>query len=407
MSSEDLTLLAALLLLIAAASFLAVAEASLLRLTSARAASLADSGDRSAVRLARLLERLPEVLNLILMLALLTQISAATVTGILAQRLFGSLGVTLASIALTVVLFIYGEAIPKTYAIRHAERSALFVARPISVLERLLRPMVSVLVWVADLQMPGKGITTSPTVTEDELRLLAAEAAFEGEITDHDRQLIERGFLFGDRHVDDVMVPRPDIVAADIESGLDDVLELALRSGHRRIPLYEDSLENVIGVVRLRDIVEARRGEADLRSLATTPMVVPETKRISGLLADMQDQRNHLAIVVDEYGTTVGLVTIEDVVSQLLGSIADDSASAPIVELEPDHWRVEGAALTEDLEIVLGVDLPEGEWNTVAGMMLGVEGRLLGPGEFVEIEGIRFEVEAVEGRRISKISVTR
>ena len=407
MSSNDLTLLVALLLLIVAASFLAVAEASLLRLTSARAASLAESGDRSATRLARLLERLPEVLNLILLLALLTQISAATLTGILAQRVFGSLGVTLASIALTVILFVYGEAIPKTYAIRHAERSALFVAGPISMLERLFRPMVRVLVWIADVQMPGKGITTSPTVTEDELRLLAAEAAFEGEITDHDRQLIERGFLFGDRHVDDIMVPRPDIVAADIDSGLDHVLELALRTGHRRIPLYEGSLENVVGVVRLRDVVAARRGEADLRTLSTAPLVVPETKRISGLLADMQEQRNHLAIVVDEYGTTVGLVTIEDVVSQLLGSIADDIEDAPIVEVEPGQWRVDGAALTEDLELVLGADLPDGEWNTVAGMMLGIEGRLLGPGESVQIEGFRFEVEAVEGRRIAQISVSR
>ncbi|MBW3666448.1 MAG: DUF21 domain-containing protein, partial [Actinobacteria bacterium] len=236
-SGADVPLLVLLAFALLLAVFLAAAESSLLRISEIRARSLAKTGDARARRVARLLARLPEVLNLILLLALLSQIGAATITGILAQRWFGNVGVTIASIVLTVLLFIYGEAIPKTYAIRHAEKTAKFVSSAIALLDRLLRPLVALLVWIADIQLPGPGITTTPTVTEEELKLLAGEAVHEGEITEQDRILIERAFRFGDRRADDIMVARPEIVAVDADTPLDEAIEAALRSGHRRIPV--------------------------------------------------------------------------------------------------------------------------------------------------------------------------
>ena len=202
---------------------------------------------------------------------MLSQIGAATVTGLLAQNWFGNVGVSVASGVLTLVLFVYGEAIPKTYAVRHAETSALLVSGPITLLDRLLRPLVTAIVWLADIQLPGKGISASPTITEHELRLLAGEAEQEGEITEHDRELIERAFRFGDRRVDDIMVPRPDMVAVDINSDIDDVVEVALQSGHRRLPVFAESLENIIGVVRLRDLIEAQRNNIHLLKGVMSP----------------------------------------------------------------------------------------------------------------------------------------
>ena len=407
-SSADIPLLVALVALLLLAVFLAAAEAALLRITEIRARALAARGGRRAARLLTLVERLPQVLNLILLLALLAQIGSATITGILAQRWFGNIGVTVASIVLTVVLYIYGEAIPKTYAVRHAARTARFVSAPIALLERAFRPVVWLLVWIADIQMPGKGVTTSATVTEDELRLLAVEAADEGEITEIDRHLIDRVFRFGDREVDDIMVPRPDIVAVDGSTTLADALQAALEAGHRRLPVYSGDMDNIDGVVRLRDLIEARdRGETSLGPLTYEPLVVPESKRVSGLLADMQEQNNHMAVVVDEYGVTVGIVTIEDVAEELLGSISDEPARPDLRQVSQGRWDVAGSLPVEDLASELGMDIPDGEWNTAAGLMLGVAGRLLRPGSTVEVDGFEMRVETVRRRRITRISITR
>ncbi|MGH3649371.1 MAG: hemolysin family protein [Acidimicrobiia bacterium] len=407
-SPADIPLIVLLGIALVVAIFLAAAESSLLRVAEVRARALAEGGSGGARRLLTLLEHLPDVLNMILLLALLAQIGAATITGILAQRWFGNLGVTISSVVLTVLLFIYGEAIPKTYAVRHSEKTAMLVARPVAALERVLRPLVALLVWVADIQLPGKGITTMPTITEEELKLLALEAAREGEITQHDRELIDRVFRFGDRRVEDIMVPRPDIVAVATGTPLEEAVDIALRSGHRRLPLYEGTLESIVGVVKLRELI-ARRGEADvsLRSISQRPLVVPESKVVSRLLADMQEQDNHMAVVVDEYGVTVGIVTIEDVAEDLLGRISEGPGRPNLEQVGPDHWIVSGAVPVEDVVADLGLDLPEGEWNTVAGMMLGVAGKLLAPGSTVELDGHDFTVESVRGRRITRVSIQR
>lgn len=406
MPAADIPLLALLVLLLMGAVFLAAAEASLLRVNEARARAEAPAGGKRAKRLLHLVERLPEVLNLILLLALLAQIGSATVTGILAQRWFGSVAVTVASIILTVFLYIYGEAIPKTYAVRHPMRTALVVSGPIAFLERLLRPLVALLVWVADIQMPGKGITTTSAVTEDELRLLAVEAADEGEITEGDRELIDRVFRFGDRRVDDIMVPRPDVVAVRAGTAIGDALELALEAGHRRLPIYVDDLENITGVVRLRDLIAARDDRiSDLAAIAFEPLVVPESKRVSELLGDMQDRATTMAVVVDEYGVTVGLVTIEDVAEELLGSISEEESLPDVQGLGEGRWLVAGSTPVEDLGHELGVELPRGEWNTVAGMMLGLAGEILSPGSRVEVNGYSFQVSSVRGRRITLVEV--
>ena len=406
MTSADLPLIVVLVVLLLLSVYLAAAEASLLRVTEVRARALAASGDRRSVRLLTLVDRLPQVLNLILLLALLAQIGAATITGVLAQQWFGNIGVTISSVVLTVVLYIYGEAIPKTYAVRHALRTAMFVAAPIAFLERILRPLVSLLVWIADIQLPGKGITTSATVTEDELRLLAIEAADEGEITEIDRELIDRVFKFGDRRVDDIMVPRPDIVAVNRDATVAEALEVALHAGHRRLPVYGDDTETIEGVVRLRDLIAARdQGQADLTAISYHPLVVPETKRVTGLLAEMQAQGNQMAVVVDEYGVTVGLVTIEDVVEELVGSLSDDPGSPDLEDVDIGHWRVAGSLPVEDLSTELGMTVPDGDWNTAAGLMMGVAGRLLGPGASVDIDGFTLRVQSVRGRRITRIEV--
>lgn len=403
---RDAPLLILLVLSLFIAAFVAAAEAALVRITRIRAATLAADGSKRGERLHRIAEDLPRVLSAVLLAALLAQITAATVTGILADRWFGNPGVTIGSIVLTIVLFVYGEAIPKTYAVHHTDRVALLVALPVGLIARALRPVVSALAWLADIQMPGEGVTTSPTVTEDELRRLAFHAASEGEITDEDLVLIERALRFGDRRVDDIMVPRTDIVAVDGSTSVADALEVALIAGHRRLPVYHDTIDNISGVVRLRVLVAQRSANSQrlVDELAQPPLVVPTSRSLFEVLGDMQTHRSHLAVIVDEFGGTAGIVTIEDVAEELMGSMSDDTTD-PIVTLGDGRVLLSGALPVEDLEAVLGEPPPEGEWNTVAGLMMGVAGRLLEVGDEVTVGARTLRVSRARGRRVLQVEV--
>lgn len=405
----DAPLIVTFVIAFAAAVFLAAAETSLLRVTPVRAATLTATRGRPGKRLQRLVDRLPRVLNTILLTALLSQIVAATVVGFLAERWFGSLGVTLASIALTIVLFIYAEAIPKTYAVRHSDRVALAVSGPVTVLELVLRPVVAVLVAIADLQAPGKGISTSPTVTEDELRMLAGRAVAEGEIEVTDEEMIKRAFRFGDRQTDDIMVPRTEMIGVPSGTPAVKAVEVALEAGHRRLVVFEGGMDHVVGVVGLRDLIAipAGRTEVTVDHLSQEPLVVPETKRIMNLLREMQETGTHLAIVVDEYGGTSGLVTVEDIAEELLGSISEDDTEQDVVRVDDSTWSVSGLLPIEDLEETLRVDFGKGEWNTAAGVVVTYLGRLPAVGDEVTIAGWVLRVTATRGRRILRIEATR
>ncbi len=396
----------ALILSFAAAIVFAAGETALLRIPPVRAEALRERGRRGR-RVADLVAELPRVLNTILLLALLAQITAATAAAAVADALFGSLGVTLASVGLTFLLFVYGEAIPKTYAVRHPERVALALGGLIWGLEIVLRPVVSVLVWVADLQMPGKGVATGPTVTERELLWLASRAAREGQITAEDLDLIERAFRVGDRQANDIMVPRADIVGVPMGASAREALEVALGAGHRRIVVYGDSREEIVGMVRLRDLAALRSEGRDVvvKDLLRPVLVVPESAPVIDVLREMQQSGTHLAVVIDEFGGTEGLLTVEDIVEELLGSIAEDAREEPIRPAGTGRWMVDAAVPVEDLEALVG-PVPEGPWNTVGGLAMGLAGRVLDVGDVVDADGFSLRVAEARGRRILRLEVT-
>jgi CBS domain containing-hemolysin-like protein len=411
--SDSVPLLIALVAVMLLAVFLAGAEASLLRVSRVRALVLAEEGDRRAARVVRLLADLPAVVNTVLLVVLLAQIAAATIAGIVAERHFGNAGVTVASIALTLVMFVYAEAIPKTVAVRNPILVARLVAAPVAVLTAALRPLVGLLVAFADLQAPGKGIAAPPGVTEAELRRLAAEAAESGHIADTDLELIERAFAAGDEQVAAVMVPRPAVVSLRAGTPTRTALDVAITHGHRRIPVVAGDLDDVVGVVRLRDLAQAVADGLDvsLEDLARPVLVVPETRRVIDVLRDMQGARRTLAVVVDEHGGTAGIVTVEDVVEELVGSIAEPDRGADvrprIRAVGAGRWIVDGGADVDDLAAELGVDLPAGDWHTAAGLVLALAGRIPRTGDTVRAAGYTFRVAAATKRRVVRISVER
>ena len=307
------------------------------------------------------------------------------------------------------MLFVYSEAIPKTYAVRHPETVARATAPLVQFLSWLLRPAVSLLVWFADLQAPGTGVASPTAPTEEELILLATEAADVGTIDESDRVLIDRAFELGDLRVDDVYVPRLDIIAIADTATVRGALKLAIRSGHRRLPVYAGDVDNIVGVVHLRDLAAAALVTPDesVTTRSTEPLVVPESRRIVELIDDMQGAGIHFAVVIDEYGGTAGIVTIEDIVARLFDSISGrgEPTSTGIERVSESTWSVVGTTDIDDLEREIGYSLPEGDWNTVAGLVIGHAGHIPGTGAEFTIANVAFEVVETTTNRLTLIMV--
>ena len=267
------------------------------------------------------------------------------------------------------------------------------------------------LVAFADLQAPGKGIVGRLGVTEQELRLLAEEAAAIGAIEESDAELVDRAFELGDTLVHEILVPRTDVVAVAADTHVREALDVAVRSGHRRIPVYRTSLDDIVGVVRMRDLAAAVADDVDATAvdLAGPAIIVPESKRVIELLKEMQEGSVHVAIAVDEHGGTEGIVTIEDVAAELLGEVADEDVPnvTPIVALTESSWDVDAATDLDELEDALGDKLPHGDWNTVGGMLIGLTGEIPSVGDEVHVDGYRFTITVATQRRVGRVEVRR
>lgn len=400
-------LVIALVGLVVAAAVLGATEAALLRVPRVRVEVDAESGGKRARTLLRVLEDLPRALNTVLLVVLGVQISAAAIAGLLAERLFGSLGVTVASIILTIILFIYTEALPKTYAVTHAVRVGYATAPLLAMLTFVFKPVVAVLMWIANIQAPGTAVASSGAPTERELLQLASAAADTGTIEETDRRLIDRVFDLGDRYVDEIYVPRPDIVAVPATATVRETLDTAISSGHRRIPIYAGDLDEIVGVVAIRDLAAAVMEQPDRSAidLASPPLIVPESKAVVEMLGEMQRARVHFVVVVDEFGGTAGIATIEDVVTRLVGRISDED-EVPVEgfrNISGHVWTIPGSAHVADVERALDVQLPPGDWNTVAGLMIGFLDRVPLVGDSVALDGLVLDVLAVDGHRITSI----
>lgn len=406
--TTDLAMLLGLLALIALAAVLGAAEAALLRVPRVRIDVGAAAGERGATRVVPLLDDLPRVMNTILLVVLLVQIAAATLAAALASRYFGNLGITITSIVLTIVLFVYAESIPKTFAIQHPERVAEVTAPLVRALAVVLRPFVSALVWLADLQAPGSGIASPTAVSEQELVRLAADAAEVGRIEDSDLDLIERTFALGDLQVDQILVPRTDVVGIPADATAGAALQIATESGHRRLPLYDGDLDSITGVVRLRDLASLAVDDPERpASAAARPeLIVPETRTVIDLLTDMQSSETHFAVVVDEHGGTAGIVTIEDVVSELVGDIAEPPHAEPtIFRIGRHRWQADAALEVDELEAETGAEMPSGDWRTISGLVVAAAGRIPERGDVIEVSGLSFEVLNARPQQVLSVRI--
>lgn len=411
--SADVGLIVAIGALLLVSGALALAETGLTRVSRAKAMTLMEEGHRGAVRLMRLVERPERFLNPILLLVLLCQLVAATMAGVVADHLFGALGVAVATLFEVVVVFVFFEAAPKTWAIQHTERAALFAAPIVAAIIGFppVRWLSGGLIALANAITPGRGLRSGPYVSEQELLAMADVAVEEEVIESEERALIHSIFEFGDTVVREVMKPRPDVVSVEGRDAVRDVIEVAMAAGYSRIPVYEQGIDDIVGIVYAKDLMRAERdgqGDVPVRGFAREARFVPETKRVAALMREMQGEKFHMAIVVDEYGGTAGVVTLEDLIEELVGEIVDEyDVEEPLVEpLANGDLRVNARLSIDEANELLHAELPEGDWDTVGGLIFNLLGHVPTEGETVEFDGHRLTAEKVQGRRISRVRIS-
>ena len=412
-TTADWWMLTGILILLGILMVLSIAEMGLSRVSKPKAQALADSGARGGTALLALVTHPERWVNPLLLSVNVCQTVQATLTGVVSGRLFGPAGVAIGVVLNVVVFFVFAEAVPKTYAILHSDRAALSTSRLISLLVGFY-PLTKIsqgLIGLTNIVVKGKGLEQGPFIGEQEF-LGMVEAAVEDEVIEHEeRALIESIIEFGDTIVREIMRPRPDIISVDAGETLDMALDEAFEHGVSRLPVMrndEDDNEDVLGIVYAKDIMKAIRaglGAEPVDSLVRTAVVIPENKPVAKLMREMQRDHFHMAIVADEYGSITGLVTLEDCLEELVGEIVDEhDDEVPDVRNLPNGESLVDAGMSiEDFNEHFDVDLPDTEFDTVGGYLFGVLEHVPVVGETLEIEGWRFVVEALEGRRITEV----
>jgi len=413
-SGSDWLQIAIIIVLIICVGFFAASESAITRTNRIRAMRLQEEGRRGSAALVKIVEDPAPHVNVVLLLTLLATIGGTTIATSLAVRHSEHWGELISTVVMTILLFVFAEVTPKTFAIQQTDRVALAVAPFIVFLRRLTGPAAKGLLRLANVLMPGKGLREGPFVTEQELRAYADVASEEDQIEDEEKELIHSIFEFGDTIVREVMVPRPDIISIEDDKALRDVQALVLQHGTSRIPVYnaKEDLDDVVGIVFAKDVLKAlHQGKHDmpLRDIVREANYVPETKKVAELLREMQRGKYHMALVTDEYGSVTGLVSMEDLLEELVGEITDeyDSEEPEMLETAPGVYRVSGKASIDDVNDKLGTELPDEEWDTLAGLVLDVFQRIPKEGEEIEFQGLRFRAEEVQGRRIATVLITR
>ena len=411
-NAGDIVLLVVVVLLLFVSAVLALAETALVRTSRAKALSLEDDRRRGARQLVRLVEHPENFLNGVLLMVLICQLVTATLVGLIAEHWFGNVGVFVALVFEIVVIFVLAEALPKNYAVRNPDNSALFAAPFVTAVVRFwpVRMLSAALVWLAT-KIGGGGPSTA-TTSESELLALADVATEEDVIEHSERALIHSIIEFGDTVVREVMVPRPDMRAVDADMTVSDALTVAMDVGFSRLPVHRGNVDDVVGIAYAKDLIRTereKRGSEPVSDHVRAAHFVPETKRVANLMREMQEQKYHQAIVVDEYGGTAGLVTLEDLIEELVGEIVDEfDTEEPQVERFPDGEVSVSARLdVDELAELMETELPTGGWDTVGGLVFDLLGHVPAEGESVVVDGLRLVAERVEGNRIGRVRVVR
>ena len=402
---------------LAATAYLAAVETVLNRLNVVRALRLAEEDERGAASLLWLTEHRASSLNVILVLTVTARVVLAGVAVLIGLSIATNGAAVAVALGLVVVAsLIVGEIAPRTLALRHLEPTALKLAGVTRGLVRAVGPLATVVVTVGRVLVPRRDEVSGPYASDDELRALDQdEGEQDDELEPEERAMIRSIFELADTIVREIMTPRPDMVTVSAAGDLGAVVATIIERGYSRLPVHDpEDPDRIVGVVYAKDVLPLVAaggigdGSTGWSHVVREPTFVPETKRCDELLRELQDGTVHLALAIDEYGELVGLVSIEDILEEIVGEIVDEhDHEEPLVEpLDDGVLRVDARLGVDDLNDLLGTALPEEGWDTVGGLVFASFGRIPEVADVIDLEGVALEVEQMQGRRVSKVLVT-
>jgi len=404
----------AIAVLIGLSAFFSSSEIAMFSLARHRVDSMVDDEVPGATLVKQLKDNPHRLLVTILVGNNLVNIAMSSIaTGLLALYLDQGAAVVVATFGVTALVLLFGESAPKSYAVENTESWSLRIARPLKLSEYVLLPLVIIfdyLTRVINRATGGGSAIESTYVTRDEIQNMIQTGEQEGVIEEDEREMLQRIFRFNSTIAKEVMTPRLDVTAVPKDAAIDEAIETCVQSDHERIPVYDGNLDNIIGIVNIRDLVREKyygEGEGRLSDLVQPTLHVPESKNVDELLQEIQAERMQMVIVIDEFGTTEGLITLEDMVEEIVGDILEGDEEEPFERLDERTCIVRGEVNIDEVNEVLDIDLPEGEeFETLAGFVFNRAGRLVEEGEEIEYDGVVIRIERVDNTRIMKARLT-
>ena len=417
MSTIETLYLVFLFICIFLSAFFSSSETAFISLERFRVQHMVDTKVKGAKRVAKMLERPDRFLSTILLGNNLVNTAAAALATILAISVWGQeVGVIIATFGMTIVLLIFAETMPKTFANRHAERVSLLFVRPIEILSWLFSPVVVVLSWLASRLTRLVGGTPVPRsiVSDEEIRTMITVGHKEGTVEEAEADMLHAVFDFGDSPVSEVLVPRPEVVGIEKGETLAEFLKTYSESPISRFPVYEENMDNVVGILSIKDVLMAlAKGsitrEAPIDELIRPAYFTPETKRISELFTEMRDKNYRMAIVVDEYGGTAGIVSLSRLMEEIVGPVGDELAEAEkeYESINEYTFQIDGGMRIEEANEELGLELPEGDYETVAGFVLHLMGSIPKQGKQLKYKSLKIVITKMKGHKIEEILLTK
>ncbi len=411
LDSSDVIQLIVIIVLLLLSAFFSSAETALTTSNKIRLRSMAEEGNKRAKKVLEITDDSGKMLSAILIGNNIVNLSSASLATTLATKIFGSAGAGIATGILTVLVLIFGEISPKTFATIHADKISLAYAGVISGLMKLLTPIIIIinklaLGFLILLRVDASGAQN--TMTEDELRTIVDVSHEEGVIETEEREMINNVFDFGDAQAKEIMVPRIDMTFADINSSYYELLEIFREDKYTRLPVYEDSTDNVVGIINMKDLLLYEDKEHfSIRNIMRKPYYTYEHKNTAELLLEMRKSSINIAIVLDEYGATAGLITLEDLLEEIVGEIRDEydmDEEDPIQKINDLEYIVQGSLNLNTLHDMLDLELVSEDYDSIGGYLIGLLDHLPKVGESITTpEGIFFRVEDMEKNRINKI----
>lgn len=390
-----------------------MSETALMSISKIRTRHLVEEGVKGAKGLQKLVDDPNKLLGAVLIGNNIVNIASSAIATTIATGLFGAgSGVAIATGVMTVLVLIFGEITPKSLAKQNSEKISLKVAKPISIVVVVLKPLIAVFTGVSSVFIKlfgGDPKASEPFITQEELKTMVGVSEEEGVLEDVEKEMIFNVFDFVDAQVKDVMIQRVDIVAINKDSSYKEILEIIRKEQFSRIPIYDDTIDNIVGVLNVKDLIVQEKNNLQFNVLdyAREPFYTFEFKKIKEVLNEMKKTRNHMAIVLDEYGGTVGIITIEDLIEEIVGDIEDeyDEHNEMIKVVKEDEYIVDGSAKLDDISDLIGVNMESEELDSVGGLIIEELGRIPEEHEEVVIDNIKFVVEEVEKNRIKKVRI--